>query len=209
MTSMFRQDSPYNTVMSAIGDLSILNICWIISCIPLVTIGAADTALYTQIEQLQTGRGSHMIRQFFRGLLNNILRSIKLTIVMASIVFLAGFDLWYLSNGMMDSDLSSLAYGIVVTTSFVLMAAGSFVFPLAARSDAKALQLITDSARLSLLHPLYACTIAALKLLPLMLVIVAPDALPVILLVWSVLGTGVTAYIANIILLRIHPRPTS
>lgn len=207
MASMFRQDSPYNTVMSALGDLAILNICWIISCIPLVTIGAADTALYTQIDQLQTGRGSHMIRHFFRGLIKNKLRSFKLTIVMVSLVFLTGFDLWYFSNGMIGSDLSSLAYGIVATTSFVLMAAGSFVFPLAARSDAKAMQLITASARLALLHPLYACAITALKLLPLILVIVAPDALPVIGIVWSVAGTGVTAYITNAILLRVAPRP--
>lgn len=207
MTSMFRQDSPYNTVMSAIGDLSVLSICWIISCIPLVTIGAADTALYIQIEQLQTGRGSHMIRHFFRGLLKNILRSFKLTIVMASLVSLAGFDLWYFSSGIIGSDLSSLAYGIVATTSFVLIAAGSFVFPLAARSDAKAAQLITASARLALLHPLYACTIAILKLLPLILVIVTPASIPAILLIWSILGTGVTAYIANAFLLRIAPLP--
>lgn len=47
------------------GALSLLNILYIICCLPLVTIGAACTALYTCIFLMPDSKDGHLVRTFF------------------------------------------------------------------------------------------------------------------------------------------------
>ena len=42
---LFNLESPLMRALARIGDLIILNFVWIICCIPIVTIGAATTAM--------------------------------------------------------------------------------------------------------------------------------------------------------------------
>ena len=47
MGNMFNTDSGFSRFMNRIADLFILNILWIFCSLPIVTIGAATTALYS------------------------------------------------------------------------------------------------------------------------------------------------------------------
>lgn len=43
----FSPDSKFFAVMSKIGDFIVLNILFVITCIPIITIGTSFCALYT------------------------------------------------------------------------------------------------------------------------------------------------------------------
>ncbi len=43
----FSLDSKFMQVMSRVADLIILNVIYLVTCLPVITIGAASTALYT------------------------------------------------------------------------------------------------------------------------------------------------------------------
>ena len=47
MRNMFNSDSSFSKIMNKIADWFILNILWIFCSIPIVTIGATTTALYS------------------------------------------------------------------------------------------------------------------------------------------------------------------
>ena len=54
MSKLFSLDSPFMRAMSRVADLMILNLLFLITSIPLVTIGAGLAALYTVIFRMGT-----------------------------------------------------------------------------------------------------------------------------------------------------------
>ena len=55
---LFNYDSPFWSFMSRLADLIILNLLWIVFCIPVVTIGASTTAMYRVTLNMVRGEGS-------------------------------------------------------------------------------------------------------------------------------------------------------
>ncbi len=71
MNSIFSYDSPIMQILMYIGDLIILNFLYLICCIPVFTIGAAQAGLYTAIRVLNDKEDdSSAAAAFFRGFKN-------------------------------------------------------------------------------------------------------------------------------------------
>ena len=68
----FSPDSKFAQVMTAVGEMILLNLCWIIASLPLVTIGAANTAMYTVMGRRLREEGSGTIAPFFKAWWRNL-----------------------------------------------------------------------------------------------------------------------------------------
>ena len=58
----FNYDSPFWSFMSRIADLVIVNILWLVFCIPVFTIGASTAAMYRVTLNLVRGEGGGVVR---------------------------------------------------------------------------------------------------------------------------------------------------
>lgn len=47
MRHLFDIESPLMTWLSRLADLMVLNLLWLLSCVPIITVGAATAALYS------------------------------------------------------------------------------------------------------------------------------------------------------------------
>jgi len=65
-------DSKIYKIMMPIGEMMILNICFILGCLPLVTIGAANTAMYTVMLRRLRDEGSGTVVPFFKAWWSNL-----------------------------------------------------------------------------------------------------------------------------------------
>ena len=63
---LFNPDSRIMIFLSRVADLVILNILWLVCCIPVVTIGASTTAMYHVIRHWQKDSVSSIMRDFFQ-----------------------------------------------------------------------------------------------------------------------------------------------
>ena len=63
---MFSPDSKIMTVLTRITDLILLNILFLISCLPVFTVGAAVTALYSMCFRLMREEYNGIIRPYFQ-----------------------------------------------------------------------------------------------------------------------------------------------
>lgn len=71
MQEIFSYDSKVMQIIMKIADLAILNILYVLCCIPLFTIGAAQAGLYSGIRQLMNKEDDRSpIVFFFRGFAN-------------------------------------------------------------------------------------------------------------------------------------------
>ena len=64
MLSFLNPESKFMLAMSRIGDLLLLNLMFLISCVPIFTIGAASTAMYTLCFRFDTDREQGLIKSY-------------------------------------------------------------------------------------------------------------------------------------------------
>ena len=71
MRNLFSYDSKLTNVLTYIGDLFILNVIYLICCIPIFTIGPAQAGLYTATRlMLNPEDDNSVIKAFFKGFAN-------------------------------------------------------------------------------------------------------------------------------------------
>lgn len=68
----FSPDSKFAQMMTALGEMMLLNLSWIISSLPLLTVGAANTAMYTVLGRRLRGEGSGTVVPFFKAWWSNL-----------------------------------------------------------------------------------------------------------------------------------------
>ena len=68
----FNPNSKFFQVMTAFGEMMILNICWIIGSLPIITIGASNTAMYTVMGRRLRNEGSGTAGPFFKAWWSNL-----------------------------------------------------------------------------------------------------------------------------------------
>ena len=66
MQNLFSPDSVFMRAMSRIGDLMLLNLLFLLTCVPIVTVGAAVTAMYSVTFRFDTDSEASVIRSYFR-----------------------------------------------------------------------------------------------------------------------------------------------
>lgn len=65
-------DSKFAQVMTSVGEMMLLNICWILASLPLFTIGAANAAMYTVLGRRLRSEGSGTVVPFFKAFRKNL-----------------------------------------------------------------------------------------------------------------------------------------
>jgi len=90
MGSFFNMDSPFFRAMSRVADLLILNVVFVICCIPIVTIGPALTGLFYVTLKMVRNEESYIVRGFFHSFKQNLRQGIIINLIMMA----AGVLLW-------------------------------------------------------------------------------------------------------------------
>lgn len=83
---IFNPEAPFWQGVARIADVVLLNILLIVTSIPLVTFGAALTALYDTLWRIQDDRGGGTIALFFRSFRDNFRQATLLWLVTAPLL---------------------------------------------------------------------------------------------------------------------------
>lgn len=95
---LFNIDSPVMQTLSKIADLMLLNIVFLICCLPIVTIGAALTGLnYVTLKMAEKEEG-YIIKGFFKSFRQNFFQSTVMWIIMLVIAVVLGLDFYIISE---------------------------------------------------------------------------------------------------------------
>lgn len=68
----FHPDSPFTQAMTSFGEMMLLNLCWIVGSLPLITIGAANTAMYAVMGRRLREEGGGTVVPFFKAWWSNL-----------------------------------------------------------------------------------------------------------------------------------------
>ena len=95
MRNTFDMDNLFFRFTSRIADIFILNLIFVITCIPVVTIGAAVTALMSTSLKMSENKEGYIVRQYWKAFRQNFKQATGIHLIMAAIGALLGFDIYF------------------------------------------------------------------------------------------------------------------
>lgn len=200
MHALFSLDSPFNRFMTLVFDLVLINVLWMITSIPLFTLGASTTALYTVMLKRVRNNEGYVIRGFFKAFRENFRQSVPLALLFLLIAVVIVLDFLIVTRW--ESALGPVMQGLCYVCAAALAAVFSYVWPLMAKFINTNRNTLKNALILSVAKLPLTVLLAALKLLPLILFLFFPAAFSYVWWIWPLFGFSLTAYAAAHLL---HP----
>ncbi len=164
MGKMFSPDSKFMRAMSRLADLILLNVCFLVCSLPVVTIGAAQTALYTVLFRLGTeAEDAGTVKSYFRAFRADFKQGTLLWLILAfcGATAAANTYLFYLMPG--DIRWAFVVFAILFVLMVLLF---GYAFPLASQFANGPLSTLKNALVLSLGYLPRSVLIAAMNVLP-------------------------------------------
>ena len=197
-------NNPFFRFMGKLGDLILLNLVWLLCCIPVVTVGASNTALFYVARKLAAGEEYRIFHDFFQALRQNWKQATATWLILAPLggLFLVDLIIGLYTGGA----FGNVFRGIGAVLCVVWLMVEGYSFLLLARYEYTVKQLLVHALFLSISNPTVTITSVALAVwLPLLMwksLDIALYALPF----WLLLGRAVSAVIVSALMLPVFRR---
>lgn len=193
-------DSPIMSFLARVADLVILNVLWLLCCLPVVTAGASTTAMYHVVRHLQEESISSVTRDFFRSFKSDFRQATPVYLLLLIPTAAVVMNAWILSA--QSSDVVPVyVRAIWMVSALMLTFVVSFVYPVMAYFDDTVWKTLRTAAVLAVAKLPRTVLISAINLLPIIMLFVS---LPFFLrssIFWLLIGGSLTAYL-NMLILR-------
>lgn len=110
-----------------------LNVLWLICCIPVVTIGASTTALYSVMLKMVKNEEGYIFRGFFKAFKSNFKQSTFMWLILAALWIVWLID--YRVAMIMPGNVGVVMSVIFLAIGFILLSVNIYAFPLTARYE--------------------------------------------------------------------------
>ena len=200
MSKIFSTEGKIYSGMQRIYQILLLNSIFIISCLPVVTIGAALASAYGTAYKMRDHSEGVLYKEYLRQLKLNMLPATKMWLLMLAAVGVGFWTFPYLQGYMVGN---KLAYYLVMIVVTFLILMSLYLFPLIARFDNTLSGTIVNAMILSLKHLpqsiiVFFITIGGL--------IVVPIYFPKLLFAWLFTGIGTVIFINASILMNVFKK---
>lgn len=196
--TIFSYESRFSKVMMRIAHGCYLNLLWAICSLPVVTLGAATTALYDVTLRMARNEEGDITSQFFRSFRSNFKQATQLWLVVLLIGIVLGTDIYVLGH-LRDVATGPLAIVLTLALAMVIAACVAlgivmmYVFPLTARVENTNLNMLKNSLLIGT-HFLF-CTICVFAIHAAMAIAIIAIFTPLM-----VMGEGLCAVLSSYLL---------
>ena len=205
--AIFTADSALMRVLSRIADVMLLNLLFVATSLPILTLGASLTALCSTAMKMVRGRCDSVTGDYLRAFRQNLKQGSLLALVLAG---LAGvLTAWYVVVTTFVASpigqLALLAIWFVLALQLVLVAL--FAFPYLATFEDSTARVLKNARLMAWRHPLTALGAILLVGLPVTITVFYPR-LTGYGLLWFAFGFAAIAVLTSILFTRIFDRYT-
>ncbi len=200
MNGLFSMDSKLMSMLNKFGDLFILNIIFIISCIPIITIGASITAMHNVLLKIVRDEENYITKQFFSSFKKNFKQATLLWLIYLAVATLIGLDFYLVAFEFVD--IPDIVMYLLYVVLMLYMFSFSWVFVLQSRYYNPIVTTIKNSFLISISSVVQTIPMLVINVLPAVLVFYQPVTVPIMLCV----GFGVTGYFNAVFYTRIFDK---
>ena len=193
MKKFLNLDSPFMVFLSNLTDVVILNVLFLVCCIPIITIGPAITAMHYVTLKMVRGEDGYVVKAFFKAFRENFKQSciVWLVFLVITMVFLLDYKILK-TAGMEENIIFAIIIGAIYLFVCLVM---MYVFPLLSRFENTLKQTVKNALFMSILHIFKTIVMAVIYVVPLVLVPLHYN----LILAFLIIGMSGPAYINSYI----------
>lgn len=193
MSKLFRMDSPLMRFLTKIADLMVLNILFCVTSIPLITIGASWTALYSVTLKMVRDEEGSVSRSYFRSFCQNFRQATLLWLGVLVVLALLVLDIRVL-NGMAEGTAPGLLrVGVEILALLGIMVL-QYLFPSLARFEASLADTLKNACMMALAHLPKTALMTAAAVGAVWITLINNTTIAVGLMVWPLIGFSLMAF---------------
>ena len=175
-------------VLNRVADLMILNLLMIVCCIPVITTGAAVTAMHYVILKMVRGEEGYLVKGFFKSFRENFKQATLIWLIMLVIIAVyIGDTVILLFSGLTFPKPLTIA---VIAVGIIIALIAMYIFPLLARFENTIRNTIKNAALIAVGNLPKTILMAVIYVLPLVIVYFSAYAMLFVFL----FGISVPAY---------------
>ncbi len=193
MDRFFNMDNAFFTFMGRVADLLILNVLWIICCIPIVTIGPSTSALYYALLKIVRKEDSYTWSMFFHSFRQNLRQGVCLTLIFLALGLLLFVDIRVSSA--IPGTFGQILMGLFLVLILFYLILFSYTFPVLAQFENSVKNTMKNAFLMALSRLPYTLLIVVLNLVPLLLLFISPYHFLLTMPLWLFLGIAGIAWI--------------
>ena len=182
------------SVLQMISDLLVLNLCFLLCCLPVLTIGPAISALYSVFLGSEEDGSVHSV--FFRRFRENFRQSFLLWVLLISVGIFLTIDFSLLR--FMGGGPVWIRY-ILGLAGFLLAGTGCYVFPMTARYQSSIFRILKTSFLLSIYKFGHTILLICLAAMPLIFLLLSTDLFAASIILWLLIGFSACCKISTVI----------
>lgn len=172
LEKMFNYENPVWQFMNRVADLLILNLIFIISCIPIVTIGASYTALTYVTVKIVRKEDTYIWKEYWKSFKTNFKQATIMWLILLVFIVMLSLDIF-----MWSYDPTALPKALKVTTVIVVLIVATltiYAFPILSHFDNTIRNTFVNSFIVSLVNIPYTIFFLIVLLAPVILVLIQP-----------------------------------
>lgn len=186
-------DSPLMRFLTKIADLMVLNILFCVTSIPLITIGASWTALYSVTLKMVRDEEGSVSRSYFRSFRQNFRQATLLWLGVLVVLALLVLDIRVL-NGMAGGTAPGLLrVGVEILALLGIMVL-QYLFPSLARFEASLADTLKNACMMVLAHLPKTALMTAAAVGAVWITLINNTTIAVGLMVWPLIGFSLMAF---------------
>jgi uncharacterized membrane protein YesL len=137
-------------LLEKFSNLLILNLVWIVACLPIFTIFPATAAMFSVIRQWKLNDENSVIKPFIKYLKINFKQSFIIELFLFPCVMLLVFDFYYI----LQSDSNIMIYLLIplFLITILVISMTTFLFPVMVHYQLSIKDLFKNSVILSFIH---------------------------------------------------------
>lgn len=200
MKNILNLESPLMQMLTRIGDLILLNVLFLICCLPVITAGASLAALHKMTQEIVYETDSSTVKGFFRAFKANFRQATGLWLIILFVA--AGLFCDYLLIVTFFSGSESVKWmiGLLVVLAILVVSVVSYMIPLLVRYENKMRQHMNNAVILSVIKLPRTLGLLLLTFLPFLILMLNINVFLQTLIFWLFIGFAFVVYMQTILL---------
>lgn len=202
MTNLFSYDGVVYKTGTKLFQLLVLNVLYLITCLPLLTIGAANTALACATMKMIEGKEGNVAVDYLRSFKSNFKMATYFNFIFGVINGLILLN--YLFAGTVTPLLRGFVYAALGLAGIISIIGMTFIYPYIARFDDDILTTTKNTGLLILKHGRLSFLILMIAVIPVVVACLSPLLMVFAIYISAFIGFSLTTYLRSLLLLSIY-----
>lgn len=204
MSRFFNPDNPVMEFIAKIFDLVILNLIFIFSCVPIITIGASASALSYVTLKMVRGEDPYIWRNFWKSFRQNFKQGTLVWIFSILIFIFLGMDFYIINS--QNTSLFAVVRILLWIVCAVALSVFLYVFPVISHFVCTTKQALKNALLMTFGHLPYTLMMLALAGLLLFLCSSSSKLFAMIVVLSGICGFSVVSFVYSIMFDRIFQK---